>query len=284
MTGKDQANGGEKAEKEEAGPRAILRVPEVLMAISDKRGGSTLAELSQQLKLPKTSLHRLLHTLEHGGFLIRQAGLYSPGPESFRLARLIAQAMPAQDFPACARPVLDWLAHETGETVTLNALSDRGTETVYVDVIESEAPLRFTVRVGNRRPLFSVAAGKVILAFLPPAQQQRYLEQTEFLQFTPETTHKDDMPEVLRAAHARAVVFDRNGIVDGASGIASPVFGRDGAVFCAVAVAGPTDRVEAHRERLERLVLDAGERISRILGFIEEYPPQPPREAKPPLA
>lgn len=272
MAGKDQSN-GEKAEREEAGPRAILRVPEVLMAISDKRGGSTLAELSQQLKLPKTSLHRLLHTLEHGGFLVRQSGLYTPGPESFRLARLIAQAMPTQDFPACARPVLEWLAHETGETVTLNALSDRGTETIYVDVIESEAPLRFTVRVGNRRPLFSVAAGKVILAFLPPGQQQRYLEQTEFLRFTSETTDKDDMPAVLRAAHERAVVFDRNGIVDGASGIASPVFGRDGAVFCAVAVAGPTDRVEAHRERLERLVLDAGERISRIVGFSAEYPP-----------
>lgn len=280
VAGKDQSNGpgkaeNGKAEKEEAGPRAILRVPEVLMAISDKRGGSTLAELSQQLKLPKTSLHRLLHTLEHGGFLIRQAGLYSPGPESFRLARLIAQAMPAQDFPACARPVLEWLAHETGETVTLNALSDRGSETIYVDVIESEAPLRFTVRVGNRRPLFSVAAGKAILAFLPPDQQQRYLEQTEFLQFTPETTHKDEMPAVLRAAHDQAVVFDRNGIVDGASGIASPVFGGDGAVFCAVAVAGPTDRVEAHRERLERLVLDAGERISRIVGFSDEYPPRP---------
>lgn len=274
MAGKDQSNAApEKAEREEAGPRAILRVPEVLMAIADKRGGSTLAELSQQLKLPKTSLHRLLHTLEAGGYLIRQAGLYSPGAESFKLARLIGGAAPSQDFPACARPVLEWLAHESGETVTLNVLSERGTETIYVDVIESEAPLRFTVRVGNRRPLFSVAAGKVILAFLPPDQQARYLDQTEFLQFTAETTHKDAMPEVLRQAREQAVVFDRNGIVDGASGIASPVFDRDRAVFCAVAVAGPTDRVEAHRGRLERLVLDAGERISRILGFSEEYPP-----------
>ena len=51
------------------------------------------------------------------------------------------------------------------------------------------------------------------------------------------------------------------------------MFGRDGALFCAISVAGPTDRVEAHRPRLERLVLDAGERISRILGFSDEYPP-----------
>jgi DNA-binding IclR family transcriptional regulator len=263
----------DEAEREEAGPRAILRVPEVLIAVAAKRGGSSLAELSQQLKLPKTSLHRLLNTLEHGGYLIRQAGLFIPGPESFRLASLIGQAAPAADFPASARPVLDWLARETGETVMLCALSERGSESIYVDVIESEADLRFTVRVGNRRPLFSVAAGKAMLAFLPPETQARYLDQTEFLQFTPDTTTKAEMPAVLEAARAAGVVFDRNGIVDGASGIASPVFDREGRLFCAVSIAGPTDRVVTHRARSEALVLKAGERVSRILGFGGDYPP-----------
>lgn len=260
-------------DKEDAGPRAILRVPEVLMAVAGKRGGSTLAELAQQLKLPKTSLHRLLHTLEAGGFLIRQAGLYTPGPESFRLARLIGQAAPAADFPACARPVLEELAKATGETAMLCVLSERRTESIYVDVIESEAPLRFAVRVGNRRPLFSVATGKAMLAFLAPEEQTRYLAQAEFLQFTPETTGPDEMPGVLAAARRDAVVFDRNGIVDGASGVASPAFDREGQVFCAVSVAGPTDRVTLHRPRLEALVRQAGERVSRILGYSEAYPP-----------
>ena len=263
----------EKAEKEEAGPRAILRVPEVLTAVAAKRGGSSLAELGQQLKLPKTSLHRLLHTLESGGYLIRQAGLYTPGPESFRLAQLIGQATPSADFPACARPVLEWLAHETGETVMLCVLSERGTESIYVDVIESEAPLRFAVRVGNRRPLFSVAAGKAMLAYLPAEQQASYLEQTDFLQFTSDTTRKDEMPDLLRAVRQTAVVFDRNGIVDGASGVASPAFDREGRIFCAASIAGPTDRVATHRPRIEQLVLSAGERISRILGFSGDYPP-----------
>jgi DNA-binding IclR family transcriptional regulator len=262
------------ADRDDAGPRAVLRVPEVLMAVAAKRGGCTAAELAQQLNLPKTSLHRLLHTLEGGGFLLRQAGLYTPGPESFRLARLIDQAMPAADFPMCARPVLDWLALETGETVMLCVLSERGTESIYVDVIESEAPLRFSVRVGNRRPLFSVAAGKALLAFLPPEAQAAYLAQTDFLQFTSDTTHKDEMPDLLRQVRDQAVVFDRNGIVDGASGIASPVFDRDGRIYCAVSIAGPTDRVAAHRARIEQLVLQAGDRISRILGFSGDYPPR----------
>lgn len=244
------------------------------MAVAAKRGGSTAAELAQQLNLPKTSLHRLLSTLEHGGYVIRRAGLYTPGPESFRLARLIGQAAPAADFPASARPVLEWLAQETGETVMLCILSDRKTESIYVDVIESEAPLRFSVRVGNRRPLFSVAAGKAMLAFLPPAAQATYLEQTDFLQFTADTSHKSEMPELLRQVREQAVVFDRNGIVDGASGIASPVFDRDGGLFCAVSIAGPTDRVVAQRAQIEQLVLQAGERISRILGFSGDYPPK----------
>lgn len=275
MAGADSSkDGADRTDREDAGPRAILRVPEVLIAIAAKRGGAGLAELSQQLKLPKTSLHRLLATLEHGGYVIRQAGLYTPGPESFRLSRLIGQAAPSADFPACARPVLEWLAHETGETVMLCVLSERGAESIYVDVIESEAPLRFAVRVGNRRPLFSVAAGKAMLAFLPPEAQARYLDQTDFLQFTADTTRKDEMPDLLRQVRETAVVLDRNGIVDGASGVASPVFDREGEVFCAVSIAGPTDRVAAHRARAELLVLQAGERISRILGYSGDYPPQ----------
>lgn len=264
----------EEAGREEAGPRAILRVPEVLMAVAAQRGGATPAELAQQLNLPKTSLHRLLRTLEHGGYLIRQAGLYTPGPETFRLARLIGEAAPAADFPANARPALEWLARETGETVMLCTLSERGAESIYVDVIESEAPLRFSVRVGNRRPLFAVAAGKAMLAFLPPAAQAHYLDQTDFLQFTPDTTHKEEMPALLRQARETAVVFDRNGILDGASGIASPVFDREGHAFCAVSIAGPTERVATHRARFEQLVLQAGQRISGVLGYSGDYPPE----------
>src|SRR5437868_4471415 len=104
--GEDQQSQG----NDEAGPRAILRVPEVLSALASKRAGSSLAELSQQLNVPKTSLHRLLRTLERGGYLVHQTGVYSLGPTSFRLANLIGQAAPSTVFPACARPVLEWLA------------------------------------------------------------------------------------------------------------------------------------------------------------------------------
>lgn len=264
---------GADAEREDAGPRAILRVPEVLMAVAAGVGGIAMAELAQDLKLPKTSLHRLLRTLEHGGFVVRAGGLYRPGPESFRLAAALAQAAPSAQFPACARPVLEVLAEETGETVMLSVVSDKLTESVYLEVIESASPLRFAMRAGNRRPLFAVASGKAILAFQPAEQQQRYLDQVDFLEFTVETTRKDEMPALLRRVRETGVVYDRNGIVDGASGVASPVFDQHGQAFSAVSIAGPTERMDARRGEFERLVVDAGQRISRVLGYTGPYPP-----------
>jgi DNA-binding IclR family transcriptional regulator len=262
------------SEREDNGPRAILRVPEVLMAVAAAGSGIGMAELAQDLKLPKTSLHRLLRTLEHGGFVVRTAGLYRPGPESFRLAAALAQAAPSAQFPACARPVLEVLAEETGETVMLSVVSDKLTESVYLEVIESASPLRFAMRAGNRRPLFAVASGKAILAFQPAEQRQRYLDQVDFLEFTVETTRKGEMPALLRRVRETGVVYDRNGIVDGASGVASPVFDQHGEAFSAISIAGPTERMDARRGEFERLVVDAGQRISRVLGYTGPYPPE----------
>lgn len=258
---------------ETAPPRAILRVPDVLIAVASHRAGATLAELAAQLGLPKSSLHRLLHTLVQGQYLVLTAGLFALGPQSYRLASSIGQSASPADFPASARPILEWLARETGETVTLSVLSDSGNESVYVDVIESEAPLRLTLRTGNRRPLYSVAAGKAILAFLGSAAQNAYLAQADFIRFSPETSGKEDMPALLAAAQREALVYDRNGMIDGASGLASPAFDAQGRVHCAVSVAGPTDRMDAERARFGKLVLQAGERISQVLGYGGAYPP-----------
>ena len=80
-------------------------------------------------------------------------------------------------------------------------------------------------------------------------------------------------PEAVVWDHAGTLGFYNDGKVAGASGIASPVFGRHGEVLGAVSVAGPSERIAAERRRLEPLVKAAGEQISRLCGFGEAYPP-----------
>jgi DNA-binding IclR family transcriptional regulator len=264
------ADNGPSAAQE--GPRAVLRVPEVLMALARRRSAS-LADLCQALQVPKTSLHRLLRTLESGGYVIHREGAYSLGPTSFHLARMIDTAAPAESFPACARPVLEALAEATGETVMLGVLADGGDEVVYVEVIDSTAPVRFTLKVGDRRPLYSAASGKAILAFLPEARRSAYLDRCEFTAFTPLTVRREALPGQLRDAAMRGVTVDVGGKVMGATGIASPVFGADGKVFAAVSAAGPADRMEAQRAAVEREVLDTAREVSRLVGYGGRYPP-----------
>jgi DNA-binding IclR family transcriptional regulator len=258
----------------DGGARAILRVPEVLMEIAGAGRGLSLAELDARLSIPKASLHRLLRELGRGGYLVHEAGAYRLGQSSFHLAALVAQAAPARPFPACARPELERLAEATGETVMLGVLAESGTEISYVDVIDSKAAVRFTLPIGDRRPLHSVASGKAVLAFLPDAARQAYLARADFTPFTAQTTSRDELPAVLRGIRATGVALDCGGRAAGASALASPVLDADGRAFAAISVAGPADRIALAAPRLGPLVLTAGERVSRVLGYRGAYPPE----------
>ena len=268
----DDANGAEQT-----GPRSALRVMDILLAVAAEPEGLSLAKLSDRLKLPKTSVFSLLRALEGGGYLRGHDGRYGLGDQALKLGASLGQA---RSFPKCARPVLEWLARETEETILLGVLSEEGHEISYVDVIESEKPLRFAVRVGNRRPLYCTAAGKVMLAFSPKSFQTKYLAQTKFVKFTNDTSTKDELVAMFPEIRRRAVVFDANGIIDGATGIASPCFDEAGLVSCSITIAGPTSRLLATRERIERLTLKGAEQLSEILGYRGVYPPPDPPEER----
>lgn len=261
-------NGGQNQ-----GPRAVLRVPEVLSVIATHGEGRTLAQLSRDLSVPKTSLYRLLRTLEQGGYLVVFDGAYFAGPESARLAGALQGMPPQSAFPACARPILEWFARITGETAMLGTLLEREGDIVYVDVIESRAPLRYAPAIGDRRPLYAIPAGKAVLAFQPETYRAAYLKTAEFAPITPETTGRAELPAILEQVRRDAVAFDRNGYIPGGSALASPIFRADGAVRNTVSITGPTERIVASHRRLRDLTRKAGECISRIMGFAGPYPP-----------
>jgi DNA-binding IclR family transcriptional regulator len=255
------------------GSRGVLRGLDVLRAVAQRRDGATFTQLREDLQLPKASLHRLLRSLEQERYLSQRSGNFFLGAESTRLAGLVTRATHAEEFPASVVPVAEWLAMETGETIVVGVLSERMTEVIYVHVINSDAPLRITVPIGNRRPLYSAASGKIILAYLPHDFQQRYLAETSFEKITRFTSIAADMPAILQAARHDGIVADLNGSFVGVSGIASPGFDAAGNIFCAISVVGPLDRIDADYDRFRLLTREAGDRVSRTLGYLDEYPP-----------
>lgn len=253
----------------QSGPRSVLRVLEMLELVATQSDGLTLTEITTKLELPKTSVFSLLKALEIGGYLTQRSGRYVIGLRAFNLGAALRQPGSLAQY---ARSTLEWLAAETEETILLAVMADDGIEITYLDVIESEAPLRFTVRVGNRRPLYCAAAGQAMLAFLPAKLQQRYVADTPFIKFTGDTLDKDALISLLPEIRKKAVALDANGIVDGAAAIASPIFDRNGSVTCAVAIAGPSLRMVGDKKRFAELSKEAGRRISTVLGYEGVYP------------
>ena len=250
----------------DAGPRALGRALEVLEALARRRDGATLSSLSHRLGSPKSSLLYLLRPMTRLGYLVRSPdGRYQLGPSAFTLAMA---ALSNRELPELARPFLAELVDESGETALIATMAADAPVAVYIDKVESRNPIRYTVSIGDRRPLYCSAIGKPLLAYLPPARRQEYLKSTRLKAFTPRTP-------VTRAALRRALDEIRSTglsvsvdeIAQGSAGIAAPVFDRHGQVLAGLVLGAPSQRVLAEQPRLAALVIESARGLSRVMGF-----------------
>jgi DNA-binding IclR family transcriptional regulator len=255
----------------DAGPRSPLRTMQVLYELAVSAGGVPLALLAARLQLPKTSLFRLLRSLESGGYVISVNGVHQIGPAALKLGVAIVQN---RKFPNCARPAMAWLAEQSSETIILGTLGDSGVEVVYNDVIEATNPLRFIIKAGSIKPLYCSASGLTILAYMPAAEKQRYLDTVEFVQYAPKTiTTAAALESTLARIRSSGIAISEDGMFEGVYSIAAPVVDAAGAVRAGVSISAPSSRGRKQQARFSKLVAKAGEEISRLLGYTAAYPP-----------
>lgn len=255
-----------------SGPRAGMRVLHLLVELASRRQEVSLSELAVSLNLPRASLHRLLRMLEGAGYLKNRIGNYTLGPKAFDLARMIVGRGGGTDLVHVARPIMRNLLDLVNETVILAVLSESRREMVYAEVLIVDSPLRYAVPAGDRRPLYSGASGKVVLAFFTPAELQAYVSQVEFTPYTALTTTPESLSAVLAKVRRDGVIVEEGGHHIGALAIASPVFNEQGEAFGAIIVAGPNERMGPHTPVARRAIHKAGMTISRQLGFAGPYP------------
>ncbi len=260
-----------------APPRAPVRVMQVISALAGQRDGLSLAQLSEALQLPKTSLFSLLRALEAGGYVMSENGHHRLGPETYSLAAAIQKT---DGFPGNVRPWLSELHKACNETVLVGVPSNDWTQLIYVDVIEASSWLRYSANVGARRPLYSTSLGLTMLAFASPERQQHYMASTPLNAVTHHTiTSRTALQQALRQIRAEGCACS-SGSIEGATGVSAPVFDSSGELQAAVGMAGPTARYERNAEHFEALVVRCGEQMSRALGFTGDYP-SGPRTAAP---
>jgi DNA-binding IclR family transcriptional regulator len=254
------------------GPRSPLRTVQVLHELAAAGGAVSLASLSNRLQLPKTSLFRLLRSLEHGGYVVSVNGVHQVGPEALKLGAAIVRN---REFPNCARPAMEALSSRTGETIILGTMNANNQDVVYTEVIEASHPLRFSIKVGTASPLYSSASGLTLLAFMRKDALHRYLANIEFVKLAQKTISSQHallgrLKEIRKAGYT----ISESGMFDGVFSIAAPVVDGSEQVIAGVSISTPTARGLEQKETFIKLVLQAAEDISRILGYAGTYPPQ----------
>ena len=135
-------------------PQSVTRVLQILDVLSAADRPVSLAELSRALNSPKSSLAALLRGLADANFVMASEGSYRLGAGAFGLGSAIVEARRRLQTSDVVRDGMRSLSIRSGETVLFAVPNDDDAGTMtYVDIVESRNAIRFSVKVGDRRPL-----------------------------------------------------------------------------------------------------------------------------------
>jgi DNA-binding IclR family transcriptional regulator len=249
-------------------PQSVTRVIQILEALCASPTPISLAQLTRTLDAPKSSIAALLRGLAEADVVTLSEGVYRLGPGAFGLGSALLEARRRLQSSDLLREGMRRLAHRSGETV-LFAVRDAGAETMtYVDVIESRNSVRFTVSVGDRRPLYSTAGGRALLATLAEKDLRHYFSRLKPQKLTSYTeTNRERLAEAIAAASKTGVAQTMDQASVGVTGTASVIRDAAGTVIGALIVAAPSSRLQDRGAELARLVLEEASAISRSLGY-----------------
>lgn len=259
---------------------SVERAFRIMEFVSNSRRGFSLSEISRHLRLPKSSVHLILLSLENLGYLQKDLkGGYRFG---LKLVSLSRTALENLDLREVARPLMRKLAHETGLTVHL-AILERG-EAVIIEKVEAPGTLQLATWVGRRLDVNCTGVGKALIAFLPGDEFDRQIKPGNLAKHNEHTivsipTLKKRLVEVRSTGYA----FDDEEDEIGIRCIGAPVFDSSKWPVAAISVSGIVTRIPLERvSTLGQQIMDVAAGISSSLGHVRGAPPESAKAASRP--
>lgn len=223
------------------GVAAVDRALSLLAAFQDGDAALSLAQLAERTRLYKSTVLRLLASLEHGGWVQRQDdGRYAVGAAVSRLHAVYEQSF---SLDKLVMPVLKALVKTTGESAAYHVR--QGKERLCLYRVDSPHPVRDHARVGDLLPLGKGAGGRVLVAFDAELGDWLKKDRNHYAR--------------VRADGYEALVGDRHSEI---AGISAPVFRKDGELAAALTLTMPVHRYD---ERYVKNVLEAARELSTRL-------------------
>ncbi|MCL6626599.1 MAG: IclR family transcriptional regulator [Alicyclobacillus shizuokensis] len=259
MQGQTPADGQEPA------LRSLTTALRVLQCFSMEEPELGVTEIALRLGVGKSTVHRILTTLERNGFVRKDEATrrYRLGLSVLTLGGILMSNL---EIYREGQHLLESFVNRFDETVHLAVLE--GLSTVYVSKIESKHPVPMLTHLGRKNPLHCTSSGKAILAFQEDELIQEVIRRG-LTRYT-RTTITDPEQLLLRLEDIRRQGFatSEGELRDGISSVAVPVRDYTRKVMGAVTVVGPTYRFTPDKVKtLARQLLDVGREISTRLGY-----------------
>ena len=245
--------------------KTVDRLVRVLECFSSERPVWSLAELSAQLGLPRSTLHRFLASLEAHGILRRDLD-DKRWRLGYRLFIWGSLAVESTGLRQIAYPVMRDLVAATDETAILTAYHNA--EVICIEKVETDHPVRVTLAVGRRQYPHAGASCKILMAYLPEEEIQTIIRDTGLPRLCTNTiTDPATLKTELSRIRERGYAESHEETDLSAWGVATPIRGRRGEVVAAIGIAGPNSRFSGDvRERAVALCRQASQHISALLS------------------
>lgn len=245
---------------------ALERGIRLLQLYRRDRAEIAAPDIARELALPRSTVFRLLQTLEYLGCVEKaESGAYRLGPGVLRLGFEYLASLEVTDM---ARPVVERLRDETGCSAQL-VIRD-GREVVIVLKAAGAGTFASHVSVGTRLPAHATILGRTLLCALPDAELVRLYPEAKLPQASPRAPRTlGDLRKLLREDHARGYAVSESFFEQGISAVAAPVRDFGGGIVAAVSltVQKPNLEPREYRERLVQQVLGAAAEISERLNY-----------------
>jgi len=248
----------------------VQRALNLLRVIGASEKPIGVNEIARRLGKHASAVSRTLATLEHNGFVEREAetGRFVLGVELIALAsRLLAEL----DVVSVARPYLEELAESSRETASLSLWNK--IEAINIEHVLGPGSIKHVAAPGRRNPAHCTATGKAMLSQMPASTLEDVLA-VGLVSYTERTITDVDMLErELSSIRARGYAVNVGEFIPEIASIAAVIHDRRGRVAAAIAVTMPVFHFNQQSEQqLAPLVVNAATTISRRLGYV---PPRP---------
>lgn len=250
--------------------RTVMRAIDILDALSKKKEGYTIAQLTELLDAPKTSVYDILKTLQHRNMIIeesiRGSRVYKMGLQSFLIGSSYLNEI---DFSKVAIPYLEELAERMHATTFMAVMNDY--QVAYIYKHESSKSIITTANVGTRRPVNEAALGKSIIAFASDQVIRDTIAHTEFKPITKRTiTSVERFIDEIKMVREKGYAIDDRENNDIQVCAAAPIWNAKGEVVASISCVGCYDKL-LNLDELGKEVKKVADEISRILGYRNEW-------------